>query len=217
MAINWDELESRYSFKKVENGKYEATVIKAEVSDTPGLSGGYAVNFELRELDGKPFPYSSSHWLSFKEGGDGWRQHHMKCLLTDMRVDEAKARQKIEECENAGTKDQIVDAYRKMFNALARTMPKANVVVETQAYKHKNKDTGVETLRPDGRRTEFDGDSYMPPQTLEGLKKRWPDVPVADEFQDGTKDDTKDDNHSNTVEILGGEPADDISVDDIPF
>lgn len=202
MSINWDELEAKYSFKQVENGEYIATIAKIEVSETPTQSGSYAISFILKELNGASFPYSSSHWISFKPGKDDWRAHHMKSLLRDMGVDEAKARKKIDECESAGTNDQIAAAYRTMFAALAKTSPKAKVKVETQAYKFRDKITGVEELRENGHRTEFAGESYMPPQTLGQLKERYPDVPVAGA------------NETKSVDDLGGE---DVDISSIPF
>ncbi len=198
--INWDEIEAAFGFKPVENGEYITKLLKAEVADTPTQSGSYAITFELDKKDGKTFPYSTTHWISFKN--DNWRIHHMKSLLVDMGVDEAKAKSKVQECEFTGTKDQIVDAYRKAFNAWASKHPTVKVVVETQAYKHKDKNSGAEELRPDGHRTEFAGESYMPPQTMEDLQNRYPNVPVAGEAKVEGVDDLR---------------SEEINLDDIPF
>lgn len=207
MSINWEEIEAVFSFRRVEDGEYTTQVAKATVADEPSQKGNYAINFELKEHDGAKFPYSSSHWISF--GNDNWRIHHMKALLLDMGVSEENARKHIENCEGAGTKEQIVSAYRDMFQKLSSKLPKAKVKVETQPYLYtykkddesKGKHEGDKEIRLNGHRTEFAGESYMPPQTLEQLRERYPDVPVVGE-QVGSVDD------------LGGE---EINLDDIPF
>lgn len=199
MTIDWDEIENKYSFRRVENGKYKTQVLEINVTDKPTDKGNYAINFKLKPLDGVEFPFSSAHWISF--GNDNWRIHHLKTLITDMGVDEAKARKKIEECESAGDKERIVNTYRAMFKGLADTHPIAEVVVEDEPYKFRNKDTGAEEIRTNGHRTEFAGNSYMSPQTVEQLQKRYPGVPVAGE-------------NNNESADLGGEA---VELDIIPF
>lgn len=212
MSINWSELEAKYSTKRVEDGEYTTQVTKAEVSNIPSQSGNYAINFELKELNGVKFPYSSSHWISFKENGDDWRHHHMKSLLLDMGVSEENARKHIDSCEEAGDKDQIVEAYRKMFKTLASKLPKAKVKVETQPYLYtykenndaKGKKAGDKEIRLNGHRTEFAGESYMSPQTVENLQKRYPGVPIEGEQK------------IESIDDLGGLDAD-INLSDISF
>lgn len=201
-SINWEEIENKYSFRQVEDGEYTTQVVKAEVADTPSPSGSYAINFELKDLNGVKFPYSSTHWISFKN--NNWRIYHMKSLLLDMSVDEAKAKKKVEECESAGSNEQIADAYRKMFKACASTSPKTKVKVETQPYIFTNKETQEKTIHLNGHRTEFAGESYMPPQTVENLQERYPGVPV-----EGGKVENVDD--------LGGVEDSSIDMGDIPF
>lgn len=206
MTIDWEALEAKYSFKQVEDGEYTTQVLKAEVADEPTQSGSYAIQFELKDLNGTKFPYSSSHWLSFKEGKDDWRCHHMKALLLDMGVSEENARKHIDKCEDAGTKDQIVAAYRKMFATLASKHPSAKVKVETQPYVRTDKESQTKEIRLNGHRTEFAGVSYMPPQTLESLMERNPGVPIAGEAQPGGE--------TQPENVLGGEA---VNIDDIPF
>lgn len=206
--INWEEIEAAFSFKQVEDGEHTTQVTKAEVSDTPSQSGSYAINFELKALNGAKFPYSTSHWISFSN--DNWRIHHLKSLLRDMGVSEENARKHIESCEDAGDKEAIVGAYRKIFNTLASKLPKTKVKVETQPYIYtykedneaKGKKKGDKEIRLNGSRTEFAGESYTPPQTVEKLKERYPDIPVEGEEK------------IESVEDLGGE---EVSMDETPF
>lgn len=177
--IDWSAIESEFSnsYKIIPDGEYTATIKSIKVSDNPTQSGAYSINIELEPSDEGRFPFFATHWLSFKN--DNWRMHHMRAMMTDMGVLDEKAKKVVEECEGAGTNEQIAEAYRKKFAALGEKHPKAKVVVDTQAYKHKDKQTGKEELREDGHRTEFNGVSFMPAQELEGLMKRYPNVPTS--------------------------------------
>lgn len=205
--INWEEIEAAFSFRQVEDGEYTTQVTKAEVADTPSQSGNYAINFTLKEYNGMKFPYSSTHWLNLSDEKSNWRLYHMRSLLLDMGVSKEDAQKHVEVCENA---DDKAIAYRKMFNALAGKFPKAKVKVETQPYVYtykeddeaKGKKKGDKEIRLKGHRTEFAGESYMPPQTIDKLKERYPDIPVEGEKKVESVDDS------------GGE---EIKMDEIPF
>ena len=70
-----------------------------------------------------------SHWCTFKEGKDGWRQYHMKGLMVVLGASEDNARRAVEVCESKSGKDNIVKAYEAAFKKLLAKKPEVEIEV----------------------------------------------------------------------------------------
>lgn len=131
MAIDWDTVETQYSRPPyVENGKYKVKVSGIEVKELN--TGSIAVEFKFEEKDGFAFP-KATDWMTFKEGKDGWRQHHTKNIFMMLGKDEAGARKYVEEAEASGDKAKILNLYGQIFKRAAAGKPEVEIEVRQQA------------------------------------------------------------------------------------
>ena len=131
--INWDKIEEDYSPKFKEyfaDGDYTAKCNDVEFKEV-GTKGSIIAKFSFKEEDKGKFP-TADHWCTFKEGKDGWRQHHMKCLMVVLGASEENARKAVEMCESKEGKENIVKAYESAFKKLLAKSPSVDIEVYTE-------------------------------------------------------------------------------------
>lgn len=131
-TIDWDKIEDDYAPKYksyFEDGDYTAKCDSVEFKEV-GQNGSIIAKFGFAEEEKGKFP-TADHWCTFKEGKDGWRQHHMKCLMVVLGATEDSARKAVEICEGKGNKDNIVKAYEQAFSKLVAKAPKVEIEVYT--------------------------------------------------------------------------------------
>lgn len=131
--INWDKIEEDYSpkFKAYfADGDYTAKCNGIEFKEV-GTNGSIIAKFSFEEEEKGQYP-TADHWCTFKEGKDGWRQHHMKCLMVVLGASEENARKAVEMCESKTGKENIVKAYESAFKKLLAKSPSVDIEVYTE-------------------------------------------------------------------------------------
>ena len=168
MAIDWEDTQKNYGFVGYAlPGIYKVKCVDMEIKETS--TGSIAQEFIFEEDDNK-YP-KATHWLTFKEGKDGWRQWHNLQLMIMLGSSEDTAKKAIEKIEALEGKDKIVKGYEAAYKALLKKTP----TVEIEVY-------------PDGNytRAEFtDGNVAMPHDSKPAAKSddiAPEDIPEDDEI-----------------------------------
>lgn len=190
-TIDWDKVENDYGpkFKAYfEDGDYKAKCSDVEFKEV-GSNGSIIAKFSFEEEEKGQYP-TADHWVTFKEGKDGWRQHHMKSLMVVLGASEDNARKAVEVCESKSSKDNIVKAYEGTFKKLLSKKP----TVDIEVYS---------TVNPN------DGKSYA--------RAEFKDPTVAMPHDGGVKSDTTTANSTIDDAIAGAEELSPVDLGDIPF
>lgn len=128
--IDWDNLNTQYQPKYKEYagaGTYTVKLAEVEIHEV-GTKGSIAQDFKFEDSADFAFP-KATHWLSFKEGKDNWRQYHNKCLMVLLGATEDGAKKAVEMCESKGDKANIVKAYIDAYKRLATKHPSVEIEV----------------------------------------------------------------------------------------
>lgn len=145
MTVDWEKAQENYGYKNYATpGKYTVKCVDMEIKETS--TGSIAQEFIFEE-DSNKYP-KATHWLTFKEGKEGWRQWHNLQLMIMLGSSEETAKKAIEKIEALEGKNKIVKGYEAAYKALLKKAP----TVEIEVY-------------PDGNytRAEFtDGNVAMP-------------------------------------------------------
>ena len=155
-TIDWEDAQKNYGYKNyAKPGIYKVKCIDMEIKETS--TGSIAQEFIFEE-DSNKYP-KATHWLTFKEGKDGWRQWHNLNLMMVLGSSEDTAKKAIEKIEALEGKDKIVKGYEAAYKALLKKTP----TVEIEVY-------------PDGNysRAEFNDSSVAMPHESKP-------APVADD------------------------------------
>ena len=128
--IDWNNLNTQYQPKYKEYapaGTHKVKVAEVYIHEV-GTKGSIAQDFKFEDSDEFAFP-KATHWLSFKEGKDNWRQYHNKCLMVLLGASEDAAKKAVEMCESKGDKENIVKAYIDAYKRLAAKKPSVEIEV----------------------------------------------------------------------------------------
>lgn len=150
MAIDWKQVEENNGNKYknyAKPGIYKVKCIDVDIREV-GSNGSVAQEFIFEEDDERQYP-KATHWLTFKEGKDGWRQWHNRQLMIVLGSTEETAEKAIDKIEALGSKEKIMDGYKTAYKAL---LNKKKPTVEIEVY-------------PDGKytRSEFTDDRVAMP------------------------------------------------------
>lgn len=130
MALDWGEIEKdnqrykNYAKPGVYEVKCEDVVIK-EV----GTNGSVVQEFVFAEDDSNKYP-KATHWLTFKEGKEAWRQYHNRQLMIVLGSDKETAEKAIDKIEALKDKEKIMKGYETVYKNLL----KKNHKVEIEVY-----------------------------------------------------------------------------------
>jgi hypothetical protein len=131
MAINWDDVESKYASQYkdyAEDGTYKVKCDGVEMKEA-GSKGNVVLKFHFEETDDVQFP-TADHWMS--KDNNNWRIHHMKELLIALGTTEEKARKCCEMAESKDSFDYATKAYKKAFDTLLAKKPEVEIEVYTE-------------------------------------------------------------------------------------
>lgn len=127
MAVDWEEAQKNYGYKNYAvPGNYKVKCIDVEIKEV-GSNGSIAQKFIFEE-DSNKYP-EATHWLTFKEGKDGWRQWHNLQLMIVLGSNEETAKKAIEKIEALEGKDKIVKGYEAAYKALLKKTPTVEIEV----------------------------------------------------------------------------------------
>lgn len=127
-TIDWEDAQKNYGYKNyAKPGIYTVKCADVEIREV-GQNGSIAQDFIFEE-DDKKYP-KATHWLTFKEGKDGWRQWHNLQLMIVLGSSEETAKKAIEKIEALEGKNKIVKGYEAAYKALL----KKNPTVEIEVY-----------------------------------------------------------------------------------
>ena len=128
MASDWDALEKEYTVFKdyAREGKFKTRILSVEIRSTS--TGSIAQDFKFEDTDEYALP-KATHWLTFKEGKDGWRKIHNRNLMMVLGATKEQAQSAVDTCESKGNQEAIVEAYRKMYNKLAQKHAEVEIEV----------------------------------------------------------------------------------------
>lgn len=131
MGIDWDAVKEDNG-QKYKNyakpGTYTVKCVDMEIKETS--TGSIAQEFIFDEDENYKYP-KATHWLTFKEGKDGWRQWHNLQLMTVLGSPEETAKKAIEKIEALEGKDKVVKGYEAAYKAL---LTKKKPTVEIEVY-----------------------------------------------------------------------------------
>lgn len=170
MSINWGEVEenngSKYkNYPKA--GVFKVKCVDVDIKEV-GKNGSIVQEFIFAEDENYKYP-KATHWLTFKEGKDGWRQYHNRQLMIVLGSEKATAEKAIEKIEALGGKDKIVKGYEAAYKALLKKNPVVEIEVfpdgdysraeftdGTVAMPHGDKPQKTETVVENGEEEELD-------------------------------------------------------------
>lgn len=174
MATNWDELKGNYgSYQSyAKPGIYKTKCIDVEFREV-GSNGSIAEEFIFEDTDDKKYP-KATHWLTFKEGKEGWRKWHNLNLMIVLGSSEENAKKAIDKIEDLDGKEKITKGYETAFKALLKKKPE----IEIEVY-------------PDGKysRSEFTDERVaMPHDDAKPAATSVVDEVVPEDIEDGEID-----------------------------
>ena len=149
MSTDWKKIEEDYGNKYknyAKPGVYKAKCMDVEIREV-GSNGSVVQDFIFEEDDERQYP-KATHWLTFKEGKDGWRKWHNRQLMIVLGSSESTAEKAIDKIEALGDKEKIMKGYETAYKSLLKKKPE----VEIEVY-------------PDGKysRAEFTDDRVAMP------------------------------------------------------
>lgn len=130
MSINWDQVkeDNAPKFKNyAKPGVYKVKCIDINIREV-GSKGSIAQEFIFEEDEDRQYP-KATHWLTFKEGKDGWRQWHNRNLMVVLGSSESTAEKAIDKIEALGSKDKIVKGYETAYKSLLKKKPEVEIEV----------------------------------------------------------------------------------------
>lgn len=172
MAIDWGKVkeDNASKFKNyAKPGIYKVKCIDVDIREV-GSNGSIAQEFIFEEDEDRQYP-KATHWLTFKEGKDGWRQWHNRNLMIVLGSSEDTAEKAIDKIEALGSKDKIVKGYETAYKSL---LNKKKPEVEIEVF-------------PDGKysRAEFTDDSVAMPHDDAKPAAADTDEVVPEDIEDG--------------------------------
>lgn len=127
MSIDWKEVEENNGRKRyAEPGIHKVKCVGVDIHEV-GQNGSIAQDFIFEE-DKYKYP-KATHWLTFKEGKDGWRQWHNRQLMIVLGSDEETTEKGIEKIENMGSKEKIVKGYQTAYDMIVKKNPEVEIEV----------------------------------------------------------------------------------------
>ena len=128
--IDWDQVKEKNApkFKNyAKPGVYKVKCIDVNIREV-GSNGSIAQEFIFEEDEERQYP-KATHWLTFKEGKDGWRQWHNLNLMIVLGSSESTAEKAIDKIEALGSKDKIVKGYETAYKSLLKKKPEVEIEV----------------------------------------------------------------------------------------
>lgn len=184
--IDWDDVDSSFAGKYAGVGTYKVKCTNVTIEEK-GVKGNAVAKFEFEGEKDITYP-TADHWLTFTEGKEKWRYHHMKELMVVLGATEDAAKKAVQTAES-GDKAKIIASYIALFKKLLSKKP----TVEIEVYKQFNESNGKEYSR-----AEFtDGRVAMPHDTTATPQQA----------------DTQSTSSANEIEL--NEAG--LNIDDIPF
>lgn len=136
MAIDWNAVggDNGAKFKNYATpGIYKVKCVDVEIKTTS--TGSIAQEFLFEEDENNKYP-KATHWLTFKEGKDGWRQWHNLNMMMMFGLEKETAKKTIEQIESSNDKAKIVKGYETAYKKLLKNNP----AVEIEVYPEPGKD-----------------------------------------------------------------------------
>ena len=130
MAIDWDAVEENNGakFKNYATpGIYKVKCVDVEIKEV-GSNGAIAQEFLFEEDENNKYP-KATHWLTFKEGKDGWRQWHNLNIMMMFGLEKETAKKTIEQIESSNDKAKIVKGYETAYKKLLKNNPAVEIEV----------------------------------------------------------------------------------------
>lgn len=127
MSTDWDKLKSSYDKAYATPGKYKVKCVDVDIKEV-GNNGSIAQKFFFESDEASNIP-EATHWLTFKEGKDGWRKWHNRCLMIVLGSSEENAEKAIDKIEALGSKEKIVEGYTTAYKTLLKKKPTVEVEV----------------------------------------------------------------------------------------
>lgn len=130
MAIDWGKVEEENGSKfknYAPTGNYKVKCVDVDIKEV-GSNGSIAQEFLFEEDDNYQYP-KATHWLTFKEGKDGWRQWHNRNIMIMLGSSAETAEKAIEKIEALGDKDKIVKGYETAYKSLLKKKPEVEIEV----------------------------------------------------------------------------------------
>ncbi len=161
MAINWDEIETKYQKKYkdyAKAGQYKLKCTGVEAKEVVGKDN-VVFKFSFAETETEQFP-TADEWFSYSK--DGWRIHHAKCLFMVLGLNETQARSAVEKAEEKNGKSNQVKTYEALFNTLLKKQPEVDVEVVAPDERHKyswSRFTNPLVLMKDSKKKQDDTDT----------------------------------------------------------
>lgn len=170
MSIDWAQASKDYGKKSyAKPGIYKVKCVGVDIHEV-GEHGSIIQEFIFEESDTNRFP-NATHWLTFKEGKDGWRQWHNRQLMIVLGSDEETAEKGIEKIESMGSKEKIIKGYQAAYDMILKKSPE----VEIEVF-------------PDGQyvRAEFTDDRVaMPHDSAQSTTAAVEDEDVPEDIEEG--------------------------------
>lgn len=130
MAIDWGKVEEENGSKfknYAPTGKYKVKCVDVDIHEV-GTKGSIAQDFLFEEDDNYQYA-KATHWLTFKEGKDGWRQWHNRNIMIMLGSPAETAEKAIEKIEALGDKDKIIKGYETAYKSLLKKKPTVEIEV----------------------------------------------------------------------------------------
>lgn len=130
MSIDWDKVqeENGSQYKNyAKPGVYKVKCVDVDIHEV-GSNGSVVQEFIFEEDDDYQYP-KATHWLTFKEGKDGWRQWHNRQLMTVLGSSESTAEKAIEKIEALSGKEKIMKGYETAYKSLLKKSPEVEIEV----------------------------------------------------------------------------------------
>lgn len=128
--IDWGKVEEENGSKfknYAPTGKYKVKCVDVDIKEV-GSNGSIAQEFLFEEDDNYQYP-KATHWLTFKEGKDGWRQWHNLNLIKMFGVGDSTAKSIVEKAEALNSKDKIVKCYETAYKSILKKKPEVEIEV----------------------------------------------------------------------------------------
>lgn len=130
MSIDWNQVKEDNASKFKSYAKpdiYKVKCVDVDIHEV-GSNGSIAQEFIFEEDEDRQYP-KATHWLTFKEGKDGWRQWHNRNLMIVLGSPESTAEKAIDKIEALGSKDRIVKGYETAYKSLLKKKPEVEIEV----------------------------------------------------------------------------------------
>lgn len=165
MSIDWDQVKEKNTpkFKSyAKPGVYKVKCIDVNIREV-GSNGSIAQEFIFEEDEERQYP-KATHWLTFKEGKDGWRQWHNRNLMVVLGSSESTAEKAIDKIEALGSKDKIVKGYETAYKSLLKKKPEVEIEVfpDGKYSRAEFTDESVAMPHDDAKPATTDADEVVP-------------------------------------------------------